>query len=266
MLMRGTQNTPELWNRFWEHASTDDPHWLERERRSIRWQRIHHRVLARWGSYKSLEVIEIGAGSGTHAALMSQEGARVTVLDFSDRALEQARTYFMKKDVQADFVLANALELPVELKGRFDISMSFGLAEHFRGRNREQIVRAHIDVLKPGGVTFISVPNTYNLPYRFYRFLSPRLKLWKVGEEYPFSRSELRRLVSGSDLEDVEFFGDAFWDSFRFLNPVKAVRMLLKKPAKGFAPLPPAGKGTVLDGYVSYALVLYGTKRHRAGS
>ena len=259
--MTGTPNTPELWNQFWAQTPTDDPHWLERERRSIRWQRIHERVLARWGSCRSLDVIEIGAGSGTHAALMSQEGARVTVFDYSERALEQARALFARNGVTAEFVLANALELPVAMQGRFHVSMSFGLAEHFLGRDRERIIGAHLEVLKPGGITFISVPNAHNPPYRVYRFLSPRLKLWKVGEEYPFSRRELRRLASAAHLEDVEFFGDSLWDSFRFLNPVKFAGKLLKRPVQGFAPLPPVERGTVLDGYVSYALVLYGRKR-----
>jgi hypothetical protein len=142
--------------------------------------------------------------------------------------------------------------------------MSFGLAEHFLGREREQIVAAHLDVLKPGGITFVSVPNAYNPPYRIYRFLSPRLHLWKVGEEYPFSRSELRRLAGANNLENPEFLGDSLWESFRFLNPVKFVRKVLGRPTKVFAPAPPTQKGTMLDEYVSYAVVLCGKKRDRA--
>jgi hypothetical protein len=72
--------------------------------------------------------------------------------------------------------------------------MSFGLAEHFRGTKRIKINKAHFDVLRKGGIAFISVPNKHNPPYRISKFVAEHTGRCTVGEEYPYSRKELRNI------------------------------------------------------------------------
>jgi 2-polyprenyl-3-methyl-5-hydroxy-6-metoxy-1,4-benzoquinol methylase len=91
----------------------------------------------------------------------------------------------------AKFLKHDALVLPVDLLGKYDISMSFGLAEHFRGVERTKIIKSHFDVLKKGGMAFISVPNRYNPPYRLSKFFAEHVNRWRVGAEIPYSRKEL---------------------------------------------------------------------------
>jgi 2-polyprenyl-3-methyl-5-hydroxy-6-metoxy-1,4-benzoquinol methylase len=47
-------------------------------------------VLQKFGSFSNLEVIEIGAGIGTNAALMARRRVNVTALDFSKGTLKEA--------------------------------------------------------------------------------------------------------------------------------------------------------------------------------
>jgi 2-polyprenyl-3-methyl-5-hydroxy-6-metoxy-1,4-benzoquinol methylase len=252
------KNTPQLWDEVWSDgaAPDDDRHALAKERVGVRFRRITQRVVERFGGFENLDVIEIGAGIGTNAALFASLGSNVTLLDYSDKALERGRSFFERNGLSATQIHADALRLPDELIGGFDVSMSFGLAEHFIGEPRVEVVRSHLELLKPGGLTFVSVPNRANPPYRVYKALASRTRLWNVGEEYPFSRDELESICSTLGVKEFSFFGDSVLDSFRFVNPVAATRRLLGKKTRIGGRPPRSQRPTRFDDRYAYALVL----------
>jgi 2-polyprenyl-3-methyl-5-hydroxy-6-metoxy-1,4-benzoquinol methylase len=257
-----SSNTPELWDKLWTTpiSTEEDLLKLAQEEHCIRWQRIEQMIRREFGKFDGLRVIEIGAGAGTNSALMARRGAQVTILDYSEAALRRSQEFFARNDVSAQMICQNALALPPELLGQFDVAMSFGLTEHFRGEARVQINKAHFDVLRPGGLAFISVPNKFNPPYRIFKFAAELLRIWKVGEEYPYSRAELRRICEQIGVRDYGFFGDDFRQSLHFISPLHAARRLLKrKPDYSIARLKPE-TGTRLDAHLAYALILYGKK------
>ncbi len=131
--MKIQENTAELWDNVWDKPSTVEKllYTVAKEERLIRWQRMEAMIRERFGTFEGLSVIEIGAGRGTNAALMAQRGAQVTVLDDSDSALERAKRLFDALALDVELVNDDALDLPDSLRDRFDVSMSFGLAEHF---------------------------------------------------------------------------------------------------------------------------------------
>ena len=192
------KNTPELWDTIWEGNITpeDCQRILRQEEYTVRWKNIKRIVEDRVRTFNNLKVLEIGAGLGTYSALMAKKGADVAVLDYSEKALSRASEFSANNGVSVEPIYADALHLPLTQLNKYDISMSFGTAEHFTGEDRKQIVKTHFDVLKKEGVTFISVPNKFNLPYRLYKFVCETTGRWLVGEEYPFSRNELKRLIS----------------------------------------------------------------------
>jgi 2-polyprenyl-3-methyl-5-hydroxy-6-metoxy-1,4-benzoquinol methylase len=257
-LGRIDKNTSELWDEVWarDAGPDEDRHALAKERVGARFQRMSKEVIRRFGTFEDLKVIEIGAGAGTNAALFGALGSDVTVLDYSAKALERSRVFFERNELSARQVHADALDLPADTLESFDISISFGLAEHFVGEDRVRIIRSHLDVLRPNGVSFISVPNRANPPYRVYKLLTQRTRLWNVGEEYPFSRHELASICSRLGVREYSFFGDSLLESFRFVNPIALARKVRRKQ-------PPTGqqrvrvqRGTFLDERLAYALVL----------
>ncbi|MDP3013766.1 MAG: class I SAM-dependent methyltransferase [Candidatus Subteraquimicrobiales bacterium] len=217
-------------------------------------------MLKEFNSFDNLKVIEIGAGAGTNAALMAKRGARVTVLDYSEGALKRAREYFKRNGLSAKFIKQDALLLPADLHGKYDISMSFGLTEHFKGVDRIKINKAHFDVLRRGGVAFVSVPNKFNLPYRIFKFVAELTSMWKVGEEFPYSRKELGNICRQIGITEYSFFGDSLFWSFNFINPFKAIRKVFKLKKHLNISHIRKEKGTFLDQYLSYALILCGRK------
>lgn len=256
------ENTPQLWDDVWEAAGNVEAPLalLEAEGRTVRWRRMERVMVREFGALEGLQVLEIGAGTGVGAALMAARGANVTLADYSPGALHRARLFFEGCGLQAEFRHLDALALPQELRGSHHISMSFGLAEHFLGDARTRIIAAHFEVLKEGGLTFISVPNRWNLPYRFFKFAAERTGRWRVGEEHPFSRAELRAICRGIGVANCSFLGESLLESARFLAPTRAklwwdrLRCRLGLPRARMVP------GTPLDAYLSYALVMYARK------
>jgi len=128
----------KLWSSFDEKKGYGYQLTLEEHR--VRWQRIQEMILNKYGTFSGLECIEIGAGSGGYSILFSRSGARVTILDYSEKALTLCKQIFEKQGIlstQVNFLLMDALKIDEHLFGKFDISMSFGVAEHFHGDNRK---------------------------------------------------------------------------------------------------------------------------------
>jgi SAM-dependent methyltransferase len=188
------QEQPADWDQQWlaEPLNLEAP--ID-EARTPRWLAQEEYVRELFGGFDGLRVVEIGAGRGTNGALYAQRGARVTLFDISDVALEQARELFDALGLQAEYVQGDAFALPEAVRDSFDISMSFGLCEHFLGARRLGMVAAHLASLRPGGVAFLGVPNRWSPVYRLWVGTLKRTGSWPLGTEVPFSASELERLV-----------------------------------------------------------------------
>jgi 2-polyprenyl-3-methyl-5-hydroxy-6-metoxy-1,4-benzoquinol methylase len=184
------------WDGLWEGLPEDDD--PDGELDTIRWRVQEQHVLERFGSFEGLQIVEIGAGRASNALMYARRGARATVLDYSPLALEQSAARFAAQGLEAEYVLADAFALPAELVGRFDVSMSFGLAEHFLHERRQGIITAHLDLVRPGGLAFINVPNKYSPFYRAWMAWAKRRGTWTLGTEVPFSAREMVALARGA--------------------------------------------------------------------
>jgi len=73
--------------------------------------------------------------------------------------------------------------------------MSFGLCEHFLGERRLGVVGAHLELLRPGGLALINVPNRLSPIYRLWMATAKLRGRWVLGTEVPFSGREMLRLA-----------------------------------------------------------------------
>ncbi len=261
--MRMSINSVKVWDDVWSDPNlvTDDIIILEAERATIRWSRIVSRLMKEFGSLKNLKVIEIGSGIGTYAALLASEGAKSTLLDFSPKALKRAKDFFSNNTLKAKYFQGDALDLPAEiLKTKFDISISVGLTEHFKGKDRIKINNQHFKVLKKGGIAIIIVPNKYNPPYRLYKYCSELFGTWKFGEEYPYSRLELSNFCHTFGYQLIGLFGDDLYQSIRFLLPANFLRRLFRVGTPNSLDSIHFERGTIIDDYLGYSLILMAKK------
>lgn len=185
---------PTDWDRHWR-AEPLDPAAADAEARTPRWWAQDELVRERFGSFSDVRAVELGAGRGLNGLLFARAGADVTLLDVSELPLEQARHLFAAHGVEPRTVVGDVFDLPPEVRGTFDVAMSYGLAEHFLGERRGRVVAAHLDALRPAGLALIGVPNRHAPVYRAWKGVMQRRGTWTLGTEEPYSAAELAGLA-----------------------------------------------------------------------
>lgn len=209
------QRIQHVWDALWRHqpSAAKDDALIERERMSPRWTRIREELVRVFGRVDGLRTIELGSGRGDLSLLLAQAGARVTLLDSSERALEQARARFDRLDAAATFVCGDMLGDLAPVCEGFDVSLSSGVIEHFRDDDRNRVLRSHLDVLVPGGLTVVSVPHAHCPPYRLWKLYLEARGWWPYGMEIPYSRGEIVRRSRQVGFQDARATCLGFWQS-----------------------------------------------------
>ena len=258
-------NTAEQWGRLWRDAPSrlkELRFSVEKAEKSLIWSSIRESLGET--DISSLSTIEIGAGAGTISAAFARNGARVTVLDYSKEALDVNAALFESFGLKQESLLADALNLPASLLGRFDVAMSFGLAEHFEADDRTRIIKAHFDLLRPGGLAVITVPNRHCWPYRMWKARRELTGKWHFGMEIPYSRAEISRICLEIGVKDFHITGSPFLASFDFVIPFARWKRSIEKRIlkdKRFDPSRIVQERTgPLGPYLGYALVLIARK------
>ncbi len=215
-----TADGRSVWDRIWREATPapKDDAVLERERNGERWAFAKQVLISQFGTLEGLRCVELGAGRGDFSALLAADGADVTLVDYSERAMEQAKSRFDRLRLQGRFVLRDVFELGLDktdsgMTNAFDVSVSLGVIEHFRGRRRTEIVAAHARVLRPGGMTVISVPHAHCPPYRLWKMALEMRGWWPYGLEIPYSHRELSQRIERVGLSPVASHCCGLWRS-----------------------------------------------------
>ncbi len=204
-----------VWNRVWQHAPSHskDRSMLDRERRSPRWKRIVGELTREYGAIAGLRTIELGSGRGDLSVLLAQHGARVTLVDHSQSALDAARERFQRLGLKAEYCRGNLLGDLSGWRDRFDVSLSSGVIEHFTGKDRSQAIDGHRKVLRRGGCTIISVPHSWCLPYRFWKMYLELRGWWPYGLEQPYSKREITDRAIYVGFQRITALTHSFWQS-----------------------------------------------------
>lgn len=158
--------------------------------------------------------IEIGCGTGASSLLLKKLGLveNVILVDTSMYALKLSRELFDLFDEPAYFIVANGLSLPFNDKA-FDISISCGLLEHFKGNEQQKIIFEHCRVADK---VLCQVP-THSFTYWLQRWgITILNKGWPFGYEKPITEKQMKRffgdinfkpdLIGYHDLLSVIFF------------------------------------------------------------
>ena len=253
---RSSPSAEAVWDRVWRYRPSDerDDALLEREEASPRWQLVVDRLERTFGSIDGLQTIELGSGRGDLSVLLARRGARVTLLDRSERALEEASKRFDRLGLPAQFEQSDLLTRSDSRAGRFDVSLSIGVIEHFAGAQRSSVLEAHYDVLKSSGMTIVSVPHAWCPPYRLWKSYLELRRWWPYGMEIPYARHELSQRARKAGFQGVETHGLGFWQS---------VGNLWCKPLVGRWP-DWSGARSRLDNVMGLMLVMFGQRDEHA--
>jgi|UniRef100_A0A7V3VTC5 ubiquinone/menaquinone biosynthesis C-methylase UbiE len=162
--------------------------------------------LARFTNPYNKMALEAGAGTGRDGIRLARLGARVILLDYSEKSLKLAKKYLAQEDkkLNIQLIMADALKTPF-LDESFDIVFHQGLLEHFH--KPDPLLKENVRILKKGGVLVVDVPQTFHL-YTLIKNILMVLGIWFAGWERQFTINSLSRLLKKYDLEIIHLYGD----------------------------------------------------------
>ncbi len=156
-------------------------------------------------------LLELGSGSGHLSGLLAQQGYKVTLLDFSEKALEKSKQFFDKHGLNGQFIKGDLLDLS-NIESIYDVVWNSGVMEHF---NDEQLLKAFKSIReKTKGIFIFLVPNPMSLPYLIFRYKLMREGNWIYGSEYLRTDYTLFLEAAGFKLINQHFLG---WGITKYL-------------------------------------------------
>jgi len=119
-----------------------------------------------YSKVKGKNVLEIGCGTGAHAAVFANAGAEVTAIDLTERAVNLTKKRFELFDIKnASVMKEDAENLPFP-DNSFDYVWSWGCIHH--SANTEKIVSEIWRVLKANGHASVMIYNRNSTRYFIY--------------------------------------------------------------------------------------------------
>jgi ubiquinone/menaquinone biosynthesis C-methylase UbiE len=127
-------------------------------------------ALIPFGELAGKDVLEIGCGSGVHARLLAQAGAKLTAIDLTPTAVEMTRRRLELHGLDANVLEADAEQLPLQDES-IDFVWSWGVIHH--SEHTDRVIGEIARVLRPGGRVALMVYHrnsiTFWLNYVFFR-------------------------------------------------------------------------------------------------
>jgi len=148
-------------------------------------------------------VCEIGAGSGATAIKLSELGAKVFCIDYSQKSIDLIKKNAAQNGASVFCVKADAFALPFKTEV-FDICYHQGFLEHFR--DTSVLLSEQNRILKKKGYLLVDVPQKYSL-YTVKKKILIFLGKWFAGWETEFSINRLKKVLGNAGFCTIKSFG-----------------------------------------------------------
>lgn len=154
-----------LGDRFLERMSSYDDHQI--------WDVLYRRYMPRPGA----TVVEVGSAPGEHLVRLHETfGLEPFGIEYSAEGVLVNRSLFEARGLDPEHVLATDFfsdECLERCRERFDVVVSRGFIEHFE--EPASVVDRHLELLKPGGLLVVTIPNLRGVNHALTKLFHPEL-------------------------------------------------------------------------------------------
>ncbi|MEI2439430.1 methyltransferase domain-containing protein [Priestia megaterium] len=167
----------EIWDTLWGQQKFSD--WDESA------ELVYSVLKKEIGDFKEKRILEAGSGTGRISLALAKEGAKVTLMDFSETALLQSEQRFKQVGLHAEFILADIFNMESIPDNTYDVVWNAGVIEHFDYEQQLKALDEMNRVLKPNGILITLNPNAKCLPYQLGKWFMESTEQWPYGQELP---------------------------------------------------------------------------------
>ncbi len=124
---------------------------------------LHHlnparlRFIRQHSDTNGKKILDIGCGGGILSEAMTKDGAIVTGIDMSQKALSVAKLHAMEAGIELDYQHASAEQHAATRTNEYDLITCMELLEHVP--HPASLIQATAALVKPGGRIFVSTIN-----------------------------------------------------------------------------------------------------------
>jgi len=127
-------------------------------------------------------VLDLGCGNGRHAVYFAREGFQAAGIDLSPQAVEWARDWAQRENLDIDFRVAGIEQNPFE-DGSFDAVVSHGVLDHVPMETARKAAEEVRRVLKPGGLFYCDLRCADDFEYGIGEQVAPNTFVVSSGYE-----------------------------------------------------------------------------------
>ncbi len=241
----------QVWDELWSHKVSYDWDPLS--------ETIYDELRAHFDKLAGKKIIEAGSGTGKISRRLAAEGADVTLVDYSERALHNSRIAFRELKVPGTFVLSDIRRMGLP-SDRYDLTWNAGVLEHFDFAEKVTILQEMARITRPDGLILVLTPCAACLPYRIGKEVAERTGTWMYGVENPVLSLKDEFAASGLELLNETHIG--FLDSLPFLDFVPQSQEIKQWLAAWYERLSEQERGV----FPGYLLVSTGKRQALASS
>ncbi|MNH99455.1 biotin biosynthesis protein BioC [compost metagenome] len=207
------------------------------------------------GSPEGRKIVEAGSGTGKISMHLSKHGADVTLVDYSENAINNSRLAFQKQNCSGSFVVNDIRKMDISDDG-YDLTWNAGVVEHFTFEEKVTILKEMLRVTTPGGAVIILTPYAKCLPYRIGKDFAEKQGTWMYGHEEPVVTLEEEFKASGIHFLEERNIG--FINSLDFLDFLPGTSIIKETIKTWYEGLTAEEQGH----FPGYLLVSVGEKRN----
>lgn len=199
------------WNKLWGHRVTSRPanpningltNYIVRKHNDF-----FHRCFA--GLKKDeTSILEVGCAGSVWLPYFAQEfGFEITGLDYTENGCAQTEDILRQSNLKGRIVCADFFSPPGDMIEKYDVVVSFGVAEHFE--NTAHCLEAFGKFLKPGGILISFIPNMTGAVGFFQKIFD--YSIYKI--HIPLNRGvfEMAHKEAGFIVESCDYFLAINW-------------------------------------------------------